>query len=179
MISRINDSLQELTKLFVKSTKGNFQQRNYAKKLLENILTLLLRLENENRRLKTIKSNIDQSYEYDTALLKCVDVLKVLGVNMCDMTYIYKKPYIEFIINNKSQLGNIDKKRLNNICQIIRYYEVTREQLPNNLSDLKTVTDEIKELRSKNIDVDQRISEVREMNNEQLKKEFEKEWSQK
>lgn len=174
MISDINDKLEQLTDLLSKSTRQmTFSQRNFAKKLVEGILNIQLRLECENRRLKSRLSNI-QHEEYDTALLKCLDVLNVLGVSLSWMNYYYKKKYLDFILKNKSKIGLIDVERLNNICRIIRYYEITREEMPESLDDLKQSTDEIRLLRNQKIDIDEKIKEMQLMNSKDVEVEFKK-----
>lgn len=167
----ISDKVNKFAELLSKSTKQmSYTQRNFAKKLLEDILTTQLMLEAENTRLKSKLSGVDSEH-YDTELLKCISVLKLLGVTLSEMIHVYKKHHLDFICKNAKSVGKLTVGRLNNICEIIYYHEVTRGQMPESLKDLKECVEEVKKLREQDIDIDKRLEEINAMSGQEIQEE--------
>lgn len=172
IMSRIYDKISKLTDYLSAITKNmNYSQRNYTKKLVEEILNMQLKIEAENTFIKSKLAGISKN-EYDSVLDQSIKILQILGVTYTDMSSIYKNDIITVIHKLKQKIGKIDIERLNNLCEIVNYYLVTRGKPPETISDLKEITVEIKELRNSDIDIDKRIEEFKRMSRDEINQKF-------
>jgi hypothetical protein len=126
-------------------SKLSIKQKQYAKSLLEDILT---EISIEQRRSEKLALELagTKNEDYPDLLIKTVTLLQIMEFDIIDLTMINRYE-LEFIVTNFKSIkksGEITTQRINNIIGIIKYHYQTTGNFPESMKDIIDSFNEIK-----------------------------------
>jgi hypothetical protein len=153
-MSYFNQPIEEKIERFAQylsdiSSKMTYSQKNYCKRMIEDILTLLREKELVNDNLESKLAGTDNYKEYLTNLDKAIAVIQCFDIPWDEYWQIEKRE-IDFILLHKDTLkkqGQITPTRFLELVKIYRFFFRTECREPNSLKELTDKFYELKQLR--------------------------------